>query len=102
MKRSPIRRRSKKTAARMSQVKPMYTARFAEHPICEVTGCTDPSSDPHHHTLKRRLGDGLFRFRCVCGYHHNFIHHISPRQAKEQGFLDCLTEDDWCKPNGGR
>ncbi len=102
MKRSPLRKRSKKTAARMAIVKPMYSERMRLHPICEVAGCRFASSEPHHFTLKRRLGDGLFSFRCICSEHHYFIHHVSPAAAKADGLLDCLTDLDWGKPNGGR
>lgn len=100
--RSKLAPRSKKTAAKMDKLKPMYHKRFQEHPTCEVPGCWRPSTDPHHHTVLRRKGDGLFKFRCICGTHHHEFHHINPGAAKAAGFLDCLTEEDWGRANGGR
>lgn len=102
MKRSPIRHRSKKTEKRMREVKPMYAARFAEHPICEVPECWKPSTEPHHHTVKRRLGEGLFQFRVVCGSCHHEVIHKKVGEAKAKGLLDCLTDSDWGVPHGGR
>lgn len=102
MKRTRLKPRSDKQAARMRKVKPMYAARFAEHPLCEVPECWKDSTQPHHHTTLRRTGDGLFCFRVICGDHHHVFHHVRPKEAKLNGYLDCLTEDDWGKPNGGR
>ncbi len=102
MKRTRLRQRSKKTEVRMKRVKPMYAKRFSIHYRCEVPGCWRESAEPHHHTIKRRLGEGLYQFRCICGVHHHHFHHVSPAAAKSAGFLDCLTESDWGKKNGGR
>jgi hypothetical protein len=100
--RRALPKRTKKTNHRMAKAKPMYKARFAEHPTCEVPGCWRPSTDPHHHTTLKRNGEGLYRFRCICGVHHHEFHFVLPKQARANGFVDCLTEDDWGKKDGGR
>lgn len=96
MKKSPLRKRSKKLAGRLAILRQDYDAVFSQSPICAWCG-GHFGTEPHHVTVKRRQGDGLWFWLPLCKRAHDAMHNDSfvYKTAKEKGFIDCRWENRW-------
>lgn len=88
MKRSPLRPRSKKTAARYVQRRRLVAELLERFPTCQVPWCNWPSTDIHEPLTRARGGSILDpdNAKAVCRMHHDLIH-LEPGWAYELGFL---------------
>lgn len=98
MKRSPLRRSTKKMRHISKRKVGLYreysitaSEYLKEHPFCQVEGCSKPSEHCHHRAGR---GANLLNkeyFLAVCAKDHRFIHD-NPAWAKENGYLFQLTK----------
>lgn len=89
MRRTPLRRRSKKTAALYVERRKLVTFLLTVHPICEVPWCTNRSEDVHE-PLTRARGGSITdpeNCKCVCRMHHDLIHANESDWIEDLGFL---------------
>ena len=80
MKRSPLRSRSKKTAAKYVQRRQLVKTVLTLFPVCQVPWCTHPSEDVHEPLTRARGGSilDLDNAVAVCRMHHDLIHLEDP------------------------
>lgn len=72
---------------------------LAEHPTCEVHGCSNKASDIHHkmHIRAGSLLNDVTQFMATCRTCHQKIHN-SPTWAVAEGYLaDSKTKADYFK-----
>lgn len=88
MKRSPLRARSKKQAAKYVQRRQLVTTVLTLFPVCQVPWCLHPSEDVHEPKTRARGGSilDLDNAVAVCRMHHDLIH-LEPAWAYEAGLL---------------
>ncbi len=58
-----------------------------ENKVCQYEGCTQPSEQLHHKKSRGVNLNNKETWMAICAEHHYFIHHISPKTAKEKGYL---------------
>ncbi len=87
-RRTPLRARSKKTAALYLRRRRLVEQLLTEHPICQVPWCDQRSTDVHEPLTRARGGSILDRSNCVavCRMHHDLIH-AEPQWAYDEGLL---------------
>ncbi len=88
MKRTAIRKVSKKREKEMRLYRPLRGRFLQEHPFCQVVGCAPLCAMEVHHRDGRN-GKRLLnvdKFVAVCRRCHRKIHD-NPKWAKEQGLL---------------
>ena len=75
MKKSPLRKVSKKRAKEIREYSILRKAFLEDAPFCEVPDCFNRSSEIHHmnHREGQRLLDSRY-FLAVCSFHHRKIH----------------------------
>lgn len=85
MKRSRLRRTSKRRAAQLARYMELRKLYLSLHPKCQV--CNGTACDIHHKAGRHneRLND-MSRFLAVCRSCHDMIHR-HPAQARERGWL---------------
>ena len=88
-RRTPLRARSKKMAARYVQRRRLVAELLADYPVCQVPWCDRLSEDVHEPLTRARGGSilDLENCRAVCRLHHDLIHLDQPEWAFELGFL---------------
>ncbi len=88
VKRSPLRPRSKKTAALYAERRKLVAAVLADRIVCEVPWCNHASQDVHEPLTRARGGSILdpSNVKAVCRMHHDLIH-LEPEWAYEHGLL---------------
>jgi hypothetical protein len=87
MKRTPLRKVSKKRQKELREYSKLRKAHLSEHPTCEV--CKERQATDIHHILARGRGGGLNdtgNFLAVCRPCHTLIHE-KPSYARENGWL---------------
>ncbi len=88
MKRTPLRKVSRKRAGELKLYAALRGTFLQQHPFCQVIGCyPGPSTEIHHRN--GRNGKRLLntdKFIAVCRACHRKIHD-NPRWAREQGLL---------------
>jgi hypothetical protein len=88
MKRTPLRRVSKKRAKQLRAYSIMRPIFLRSAPFCEFDSmCLKPSVDIHH--IRGRAGELLTDERyllAICRDHHTWIHE-NAKKAREMGFL---------------
>lgn len=99
MKRSRIRRVSKKQAAINRSLALLVAAYLKAHPQCEfmmtvtccqneLIQCSRPSTNVHHIRGRGKYTLDVTTFMACCTYHHPFyIHFGNPREAREKDYL---------------
>jgi hypothetical protein len=107
VKRTPLKRISRKQAAIKRSLAKLVKAYLESHPRCEfmmtdndcaVWGegpdgnlyqCPRPSTNVHHirgRSAKYTLD--VTTFMANCNYHHpNYIHFVAPKEAREKGYI---------------
>lgn len=89
MKRSPIRRVSRKRAAENRQRRQVIAAAFPERPPCRVPDCARWADDAHE-TLTRARGGSITDIDNIvplCRPHHDEITFTEPSWAYDLGLL---------------
>lgn len=88
-RRTRLKPRSAKTAAKYVTRRAIVAELFAEPVVCEVPWCTERATDPHEPLTRARGGDILDRsnIRLLCREHHREIHDTEPSWAYDLGFL---------------
>ena len=88
-RRTPLRKRSKKTERIYLERRKLVTLLLITNPICQVPWCMDRSVDIHEPKTRARGGDILDPENCraVCRMHHDLIHIDEPSWAYDLGFL---------------
>jgi len=87
MKRTPLRRISKKRAAALKEYACVRANYLASNPVCEADDCCQFATEIHH-KLPRGRGGKLsdpHNFLAVCGPCHRFITD-HPKWAVEKGY----------------
>ena len=87
MKKTPLRRVSKKRQKELREYSKLRKAYLSEHPTCEV--CEEKPATDIHHRHSRGLGGAfvdLSNFVGVCRSCHRMIHE-QPSKARENGWL---------------
>ncbi len=84
------RKRIKAVSSKRVREGAEYTKLRAEflkaHPVCQVIGCNQPSTDLHHKARRGRFFLRVDTFFATCHPHHDQIE-ANPEWAKSQGYL---------------
>jgi hypothetical protein len=86
LRRSRLRPVSKKHAVRLRDYTKVRREYMEAHPICEVQGCTQPSTECHHKAGRGSKTADRRYFMATCNPHHRLIHRM-PSWARENGYL---------------
>lgn len=86
LRRTRLRRVSKRQASRIRQYTVSRKAYMDAHPICEVEDCGRPSTECHHKKGRGSKTADPSHFMAVCADHHRIIHGM-PSWARENGYL---------------
>ena len=87
MKRTPIRRVSKKMEKRLREYRKLKKTVLQHNIFCEFPDCHKRAFQVHH--VNGRSGDNLCNtatWMLLCLEHHDWIH-SHPKQAREKGYL---------------
>ncbi len=101
MKRTPLKKVGRKQAAINRSYALLKKAYLDEHPYCEVgrpvseqdinierdVECGRPASTVHHIRGRGRHTLDVSTFLSVCALCHHWIHFVSPREARNRGYL---------------
>lgn len=83
----PLRKVSKKLKPEL-KIYSIEGAKFMEeNKVCQYEGCQQPSEQLHHKKSRGVNLNNKETWMVICAEHHYFIHHISPKTAKEKGYL---------------
>lgn len=85
LKRTPLRKVSKKQAARNDLYGKQRKEFLAAHPQCAV--CGGQATQVHHKAGRGARTNDVSTFIAVCARCHDWIHFGNPAAAREQGFL---------------
>jgi hypothetical protein len=86
MKRTPLRRVSKRQAAK-NRIYSLLRKDFLQaHETCQWPGCEKLATDIHHMAGRYSSTLDISTFMAVCRSHHDRIHSY-PNQAREKGYL---------------
>lgn len=86
MKRTPIRRVSKKRAKQNAEYMKLRKKFLEDHPVCQI--CNDEVANQIHHTNKRngtRLNDQ--KYWMALGIRCHIYIHTHPEAARKEGWL---------------
>lgn len=76
---------------RMKFQKKVYSEKRLEylekHPTCEYEGCNSLATEIHHKELRGKNLNNTNTFMAICREHHNDIHFVNTKIAKEKGYL---------------
>lgn len=86
MKRSPLRRVSRKQGERLAVYRVLKGHYFEEHPACEMPRCKKWAEDIHHKAGRGINTNNVEFFMAVCRTCHRKIHD-QPVWAAEKGYL---------------
>ena len=86
LRRTPIRRVSKKRRMDVVAYSRKRAQFLALHPECQVPECSQPSNEVHHMKGRGRFYLAVSTWMACCPYHHRMIHQ-HPSWARAEGFM---------------
>jgi hypothetical protein len=86
MKRTPMRRASKKQVERLREYRVLKNEFLWDHPFCQWPGCTKLSQDIHHKAGRGKNLNNTETWAALCRAHHDEAHR-RPGQARKIGML---------------
>jgi hypothetical protein len=88
LNRKPIKPISDKRKKQQTAYKVLREAYLKEHGVCEICGTPNPT-DIHHKggRMEDKLND-FTNVMALCRPCHHEIHHVSPKWARENGYLN--------------
>jgi hypothetical protein len=86
LKRSSLRKVSKKHAKELRTYSKLRKAFLEEHTTCQYPGCSSRAEDLHHKAKRGKFLNDTTQFMAVCRYHHDFIHQ-NPAISRYNGYL---------------
>lgn len=87
IRRSPLRRVSKKHAKELRTYSKLRKTFLEEHTTCQYPGCSSPAQDLHHKKGRGKYLNDATHFMAICRYHHDMIHR-NPAIARFGGYLE--------------
>lgn len=86
IRRSPLRRVSKKHAKELRTYSKQRKNFLEEHTTCQYPGCFSPAQDLHHVFGRGKFLNVSSTFLALCRLHHNFVHD-NPGTARTMNLL---------------
>ena len=86
MRRTPLRRCSKKHAKELAKYRVLRLEYLEQHPVCEMQGCSQPASQIHHKFKRGKNLNNVDTWMGACSSCHRYIED-NKTWARENNYL---------------